>query len=988
MGFRTLNLLGETMKKFLFLLIATGLILPVFAQEEEEARGAIEEVIVTAELREASIMDTAISITAFDQSLIETLNLRNQEDLQNFIPATTIQPYDISIRGIGRVFRALGGDPGIGTYQDGAYSEDFGIASTENALYDIARIEVLRGPQGTLYGRNSIGGAVNFITNRPSQDFAAELKTIAGSYGTAEAYGFINGRITDNLSARLIFMHRIRSGTIDDLAGHEDLDSYDDENYTLAVRWENDNFTADVRGNARSYGRVLAGAQGAGAIVTSQYNSNHRPNDLFVHGYRPVDPTLAACASRVDRTVPLCAVTGMEIFSFNHNNIPKFGQFLVPGVDPGDSAFADPNDAYGYDQSILDATTHGDGTSVPHLRGTDLKVATNGLNDEYFNHSTGTINLAWDVNDSLTMKYIGSYTDYLYTRITDNDLTGNLVYDDQFYAEQENENWQNELQLFWDITDDWNLTVGVFEYHNEIDQDLDFWTDTNPGAAKHRSGAADYGILGAVGIPTVGSPFLDWYVAGREQGVLGLPGGVGLFGPVTGSAPVVGASQTQVGIYSARDVGCGIVDLYGLVPTPDFSDPYLTSVCFLEGPWTGDIGGSVSNGPITPGTTFIWQTENKTDAFAAYFQTELQINETWAITVGASWHEDQKVAQENLFLYQESKLTPAGLLAFNVATGALNADGTPTGNGVIRVRGIPMSRSIYRAMERDFEDVTWRLNFDYTPVDNILVYLSGTTGYRAGGFNLGYFAPFPTYDQEEVLSIELGYKGIHLDGSLQFNASVYQYTYENIHAQMTTASFLGGVGTSVQGFPEADTNGVEFDFVYQATADLLVGGNASYTDAVYSEEYIQPTGNTGVIDVNNPLSPPSLYSISERNVPIKGLQMLRIPKSKMAFYANVTKDAFGGTVDYLVTYAWTDSINWDDSMIAIDKAPQFDRLDLKLTWTNSEEDLVVMAFINNLQDKIGVRNMWRQGESDGFMRSIAPTLPRMAGIGFTLRLGE
>ena len=91
-------------------------------------------------------------------------------------------------------------------------------------------------------------------------------------------------------------------------------------------------------------------------------------------------------------------------------------------------------------------------------------------------------NIIVNKNDKLTLKYIGAYTDYLYTRITDNDLTGNIVLDEQFYAEQENENWQNEVQVFWDITDNWNVIFGLFEYHNEIDQDLDFWTDTGPGA--------------------------------------------------------------------------------------------------------------------------------------------------------------------------------------------------------------------------------------------------------------------------------------------------------------------------------------------------------------------------------------------------------------------------------------------------------------------------------------------------------------------------
>jgi len=163
------------MKKIVFFISIA--ITPFFSYTDED-KGGIEEVIVTAERQASSIQDTALSITAFDSTLIESLNLRNQEDLQNYIPATTIQPYDISIRGIGRMFRALGGDPGVGTYVDGAYSVDFGIASTDNGLYDVERIEILRGPQGTLYGRNSIGGAVNFITTKPSQDFAAEIRTL------------------------------------------------------------------------------------------------------------------------------------------------------------------------------------------------------------------------------------------------------------------------------------------------------------------------------------------------------------------------------------------------------------------------------------------------------------------------------------------------------------------------------------------------------------------------------------------------------------------------------------------------------------------------------------------------------------------------------------------------------------------------------------------------------------------------------------------
>ena len=97
---------------------AAGLAVPVVAVAQDSGR-RIEEVVVTAERREATVSDTAISISAFDDEFLDNFNIRNQEDLQNYIPATTIQPYDASIRGVGRTARTLGGDPGVSTYFNG-----------------------------------------------------------------------------------------------------------------------------------------------------------------------------------------------------------------------------------------------------------------------------------------------------------------------------------------------------------------------------------------------------------------------------------------------------------------------------------------------------------------------------------------------------------------------------------------------------------------------------------------------------------------------------------------------------------------------------------------------------------------------------------------------------------------------------------------------------------------------------------------------------
>ncbi|HIL84503.1 MAG TPA: hypothetical protein EYG52_13450, partial [Pseudomonadales bacterium] len=267
----------------------TAMSTSVFA---EESGRQIEEVIVTAERREASIQDTSISITAFTGEMLDDFGIRNQEDLQNFVPATTIQPYDATIRGVGRNFRALGGDPGVATYMNGVYSEDL-LTATAATFWDVERVEILRGPQGTLYGRNAVGGAINILYKQPSQEFDYSVKGIVGNFGTAEYYGMINGSIIeDKLSARVNFSVRDRDGVIKEIGPGSDLDGLGTKNVAVQFQFTpTDTLAFDVRFNKMEIDRDFGGANGGGLVVMDEEGQAFRNTTNVVPGYRGIDTT-------------------------------------------------------------------------------------------------------------------------------------------------------------------------------------------------------------------------------------------------------------------------------------------------------------------------------------------------------------------------------------------------------------------------------------------------------------------------------------------------------------------------------------------------------------------------------------------------------------------------------------------------------------------------------------------------------------------------
>jgi len=168
--------------------------------------GALEEIIVTAQRRAESINKVGMAIQAIDGATIEALRVTSVRDLTTLVPSFTVsQSYQgvptYTLRGIGFNTINLSATSTVGTYVDEvAYA--YPIMNT-GPLMDLERVEVLKGPQGTLYGRNTTAGLINFITAKPTDDFRAGATAEIGNYETYNLSGFISGPLTETISARL-----------------------------------------------------------------------------------------------------------------------------------------------------------------------------------------------------------------------------------------------------------------------------------------------------------------------------------------------------------------------------------------------------------------------------------------------------------------------------------------------------------------------------------------------------------------------------------------------------------------------------------------------------------------------------------------------------------------------------------------------------------------------------------------------------------------
>ena len=191
------------------------------ASNDEAPDTADQDIVVTARRTEENVQRVPSSISAFSEKTLDRIQATDTTGLQGAVPNLNIvqgrgssNSTNIYIRGIGQPDALQTFDPAVGVYVDDVYFSR--IRGNQLDLLDPERIEVLRGPQGTLYGKNTIGGALKFVTRKPGQDFRATGSIAIGSYNQFELRGAVSGPVSDTLAAGFAVMRASRDGYVED----------------------------------------------------------------------------------------------------------------------------------------------------------------------------------------------------------------------------------------------------------------------------------------------------------------------------------------------------------------------------------------------------------------------------------------------------------------------------------------------------------------------------------------------------------------------------------------------------------------------------------------------------------------------------------------------------------------------------------------------------------------------------------------------------
>ena len=239
------------MKTRIFLLCLSLITIPSTSIFAEEEVSVFDEVVVTARKRAEYSQSVPIPISALNEEQLEIRNIVELTDIEKLAPNLSIQASSVNsgvlevyMRGIGQANWAIPHDPKIGLYTDGVYAArpQGGLVD----LYDLQRVEVLRGPQGTLFGKNTTAGLINIITNQPTQETEGKIRLGAGSDSHQLIEGMFNTPLSDSLAFRFSFLTKETDGYIINSITGNDRGNEDTTSFRAQLKYDTDAYSANL----------------------------------------------------------------------------------------------------------------------------------------------------------------------------------------------------------------------------------------------------------------------------------------------------------------------------------------------------------------------------------------------------------------------------------------------------------------------------------------------------------------------------------------------------------------------------------------------------------------------------------------------------------------------------------------------------------------------------------------------------------------------
>lgn len=447
--------------------LAAALATPAFAQDDASTQneGGIREIVVTAQKRAENVQDVPIAISAFDSQALQERAVGDVSALSSITPNVTLDastPFSGSsavlgatIRGIGASDFAFNIDPAVGVYLDGVYLGR-SIGANQDLL-DVERIEILKGPQGTLFGRNSVGGAISIVTSTPGDEFAVRGDVTVGSFERMQVRGLVQVPLTDGLSSSLAFGMMKRdgyqkrvpypggAGAVDSwelfpAAGYKTDDSQGgDDNWNLRgkLHWDNGGtFRATLTGDYTNIDQ-----NSTASTVLDVLDGN--PGALFSTLY---NVCISSTALQIQNSPfgDISAVCGTRSSNAGYNTLGGLASLNVDGnplndVAPFDDRWVNTN---------IDET---------YATGNNFSTLTQG---------GVALDMELDLSQDVTLRSISSWRKLDFAAGVDLDNSPLPILQTSFNVNQEQ--WSQELQLTGSLLDDTlNFVVGGYVFNEQ-----------------------------------------------------------------------------------------------------------------------------------------------------------------------------------------------------------------------------------------------------------------------------------------------------------------------------------------------------------------------------------------------------------------------------------------------------------------------------------------------------------------------------------------